>query len=699
MNTQIAQESRTIEVMGEDIRHGSPVSTCNIALVGNPNCGKTTLFNKLTGSAQYVGNWPGVTVEKKMGKARVSGQQLNIVDLPGIYSLSAYSLEEVVARDYVTSGDVDVIINIVDASNIERNLFLSTQLMETGLPMVIALNMMDVIEARGDQLDLQQLEQSLGIPVVPITASKGIGTDLLLQKAFAQNGRATTIPEIYPEKLAATLTAIEQALPSPTANRLLATRFYEEGAETLTGPGVADETVARLDTLVVDDVVLNEHSMDRDMVISDARYQFISALVACCVTRVDDQHTLTTSDKIDQIVTNRILAIPIFLVVIFVVFEMAFGPIGTFLTNQFTYLLNNIIFAQIAHWLRMAGAADWAYNLVVNGVLAGVGTVLGFLPQLTILFLMLHILEDSGYMARAAFIMDRLLRRFGLSGKSFIPMLMGFGCTVPALMAARTLENEKDRRLTMMITPFMSCGARLPVYAVFAGAFFVANKSLVVFSLYLMGIVVAILSGILLKNTVLRGGASNFIMELPPYRWPMLKSLVLHTWERVKGFLMKAGTILVAASIVIWFMQTYSFDLHTVTNSADSMFGSLGKLIAPVFIPLGFGDWRPTMALITGIVAKEAVVDTLGILYGGGHAITTGALALPLQHVFTPLSAYAFMTFTLLYMPCMAAFSTLKREMGSWRWTLGTVLYQTAVAWIVACLIYQVGSLILLFLH
>jgi ferrous iron transport protein B len=442
--------------------------------------------------------------------------------------------------------------------------------------------------------------------------------------------------------------------------------------------------------------LLAEASLDRDMLISDARYTFITTLVARCVTRPTSRHSYTYSDQIDLVVTNRFLAIPIFLLLMLSIFQLAFGTVGAFFTEKFAYLLNDVIFSSLATLLKQADASPWAYSLVVDGMLAGVGSVLNFLPQVTILFFMLHILEDSGYMARAAFIMDRFLHRFGLSGRAFIPMLMGFGCSVPALMATRTLEDEKDRRLTMMIIPFMSCQARLPVYAVFAGAFFAANQSVIVFSLYLLGMVVAVLSGVLLKQTILRGGSANFIMELPPYRWPTPKSLLLHTWERVRGFLYKAGTILLAASIIIWFMQRFNFQLQLVDESSHSIFGTLGALLAPIFAPLGFGDWRAAMALLTGLAAKEAVVGTLGILYAGGNATGNAvSLASALPHAFSPLSAYAFLAFTLLYMPCIAAFSTLKREMNSWQWTIGAVAYQTAVAWLVALLIYQIGSLLL----
>lgn len=666
----------------------------HIALVGNPNSGKTTLFNDLTGSNQYVGNWPGVTVEKKTGKAKYEHLPIDITDLPGIYSFSTYSLEEVIAREFVESSDVDVIINIVDASNIERNLFLTLQLLEMRKPMVIAMNMMDVLHARGTQLNCEALSKQLNVPIVPIIASKSKGIKELLEAAVAQKDIIPQLPLIYNEQLENLIVMVEKKLNVSVMSRMHAVRFVEEGAIAVLGHTIDPVYLAQLNEEVEKRIAYK--NIDRDMVISDEKYAYITNLVSGVTTQIKEKEKYSLSDKIDAIVTHRILAIPIFLLVMFGLFSLSFGPVGGFFKSNFEWLIQEGVIIPIASLLDLLEVSDWMYSLVVDGVLGGVGSVLSFLPEITILFLTLSILEDTGYMARAAFIMDRLLRKFGLSGRSFIPMIMGFGCTVPALMATRTLESERDRRLTMMITPFMSCGARFPIYAVFAAAFFAQSQAMVVFSIYLLGIVVAVVSGIILKRFVTKGKISSFIMELPEYRWPTPKNLFLHTWDRVKGFIIKAGTVILVAMVIIWFLQSFDFSLRMVEDSVDSIFGIIGSQLAIVFQPLGFGDWRSAMSLIVGLVAKEAVVGTLGVLYGVGEAAIDNPelLSAPLRTMFTPLSAYAFMAFTLLYMPCIAAFAAMKREMNSWKWTLIAVSYQTGVAWLVAFVIYQGGMLL-----
>ena len=665
----------------------------NIALVGNPNCGKTTLFNELTGSNQYVGNWPGVTVERKSGKVKNATQEITVTDLPGIYSLSTYSLEEVISREYVESSEADVIVNIVDASNLERNLFLTLQLMEVGKPMVIALNMMDVLKSRHDELDVAALSKELGLPIVGIVAAKGQGINELVDAILLQQNKPTPFKAIYSPKILSLINKLEKELKIDVSAKMHAIRFIEEGLSATVGHPQDNLSAVKLDEMVEHD--LHGMDMDRDMIISDEKYKYITAVSARVMKRTQTDR-ISMSERIDAIVTNRILAIPIFMLIMFLVFITAFGPIGSTLKTAFEYLINTLIIGNIAAFLTSIGVSSWLYSLIIDGMLGGVGSVLGFLPEIAVLFLMLSLLEDSGYMSRAAFIMDRVLRKFGLSGKSFIPMILGFGCTVPALMASRTLENERDRRLTMMITPFMSCGARFPVYAVFAAAFFSNNQAVVVYSMYVLGIVIAVLSGIFLKQFVTQGRMSNFIMELPEYRMPTSKNLVLHTWERVKGFLIKAGTVILIASVVIWLMSNFNFSLHMISDSSQSIIAFIGKAIAPIFTPLGFGEWRASMALVVGLIAKEAVVSTMGVLYGVGKTVAdqTSSLIGPLQQVFTPLSAYAFMAFTLLYMPCIAAFATMKREMNSWKWTLITVSYQTGVAWLVAFIIYQGGLLI-----
>lgn len=662
-----------------------------IALVGNPNCGKTTVFNALTGSNQYVGNWPGVTVERKEGKLKFTQDDIKVVDLPGIYSLSTYSLEEVIAREFIESEEADLIVNIVDASNIERNLFLTLQLMEIGKPMIVVLNMMDVLKNRLDLLNVELLSNILKLEMVEIVAAKELGIKELVRILEKDHKRVEAIP-FYRSHIQKLIDHVHQQLHIKNLGILHAVRFIEEGAQALLGHDIDPILIASLDEMV--EQALKNEVMDRDMIISDEKYRFITSISSRVLIRnQSDKNTLT--DKIDAWVTNRVLAIPIFLLIMAAVFMVAFGPLGAFIKTYFEIFINDGIIGSIASILTFLNVSPWLYDMIVNGILGGVGSVVGFLPEITILFLLLSILEDTGYMARAAFIMDRLLRRFGLSGKSFIPMMLGFGCTVPALMAARSLENERDRRLTMMITPFMSCSARFPIYAVFAAALFTEHQALVVYSMYLMGIVVAFVSGFVLKGFVTKNRVSNFLMELPEYHMPTLKNLWMHTWERVKDFLIKAGTILVLASIVIYIMNTFTFDFKPALNSVDSMIGSIGQFIAPIFAPLGFGDWRSSIALVIGFVAKEAVVSTLGVLYGVGGDVVENASALtePLREAYTPLSAYAFMTFSLLYLPCIASFATMKREFNSWKWTLITVSYQTGVAYLMAFIVYQGGKL------
>jgi len=672
------------------------------ALAGNPNCGKTTLFNEITGSTQYVGNWPGVTVEKKEGKARKLKEDVKIVDLPGIYSLSPYSMEEIIARDYIVDERPDLVINIVDATNIERNLYLTTQLLELGIPVIVALNMMDVIEANGDKIDIGLLEKLLGVPVVPTSASQGKGVQELMERALSFVQTAASKPQLKPVAGSIFDTGIEKCLseienlvknqisdkynPRWVAIKLL--ERDEKAAQKLNIPGNILDDIKRMQ-----DRLEKEYEDDIETVIAGNRYDYITGIVSKAVKKKAG-NGLTVSDKIDKVVTNRFLAIPIFLALMFAVFQITFGTIGTYTIDLLDGFINDTVAGAVTEWLEAAGAAEWLVSLVVEGIIGGLGSVLVFVPQIMILFFFISLLEDSGYMARAAFVMDRLLRKLGLTGKSFIPMLMGFGCSVPAVMAARTLENEKDRRLTIILTPLMSCGARLPIYALFTAAFFARNKSLVIFSVYLLGIVVAILSGILLKKTVLKGDAAPFVMELPPYRIPTFKGILIHMWDRGKGFIKKAGTVIFAASVIIWTCQSFNFSLHMVENVEESILGVLGHIIAPIFSPLGFGNWKASVSLLTGVVAKEVVVATMGILHGVGEAGETSIeLATAIQSAFTPLRAYAFMAFCLLYMPCIAAFSAIKREMNSWKWTLFAVGYQTSIAWIVSFLIFQGGRL------
>lgn len=677
-----------------------------MALAGNPNCGKTTLFNVLTGSNQYVGNWPGVTVQKKVGKTKVGHSEL--VDLPGIYSLSPYSMEEIVTRDYIIDEHPEVIINIVDGTNLERNLYLTVQLIELERPIVVAVNMMDDVNAKGWKLDCEKLMVELGVPVVPITARRGENVDAVLKKAEKlAHGKEYFSPKITYDNI--TQNALNDILlvlaESGSKNnslqgvesgneRSLPLQFF--AGKLLEGD---NDAAARLEltqpqTKRIEEIVSAYEKSgkygDRESMLADARYKYIEKIAAACLKKGEDANKLTTSDKIDKLATNRILAIPLFLVMMFLMFALTFGPVGSFLSDCVNYLFTGLLMPAVSNLLMAAGAPEWTRGLLVDAAIGGVAGVLTFLPQITILFFCLSLLEDSGYMARAAFIMDRLLRRLGLSGKSFIPMLMGFGCTTPAIMAARTLENEKDRRLTMMLTPFMSCGARLPIYALFAGIFFVENQGLVVFSMYIIGIVVAITLGVVLKRTLFRGTVAPFVMELPPYRLPLFKSIVRHVWEKCRGFIVKAGTVIFSMSVLIWVLQNFSLEFKMVVDSGESILGQFGSLLAPVFIPLGFGTWQATVALLTGLIAKESVVSSLTILYAAGGA---ASLPVALSAAFSPLSAFSFMVFSLLYMPCISAFVTLRKEMNSAKWAYGTAFLQCGVAYFIAMMIYQIGRI------
>lgn len=677
------------------------------ALAGNPNCGKTTLFNAVTGSNQYVGNWPGVTVEKKEGKINIGDSDATIVDLPGIYSLSPYSMEEIVTRNYLIDEKPDLIINIVDATNLERNLYLSLQIAELGCPMVIALNMVDMLEKRKETIDFSLLSALLGIKVVPISASKGTGIQKLLKTAEHEvihardNGshidKHNSRPlEIYTGNVKTAVRQIESIIAGTCREkkqplRWSAVKLIEGDAPTLEALDLSDTQLNCLESIVQE---LETNKIDREMVIADQKYKFICDVREKAVKRGFEDGHMTLSDKVDAIVTNKYLAIPLFFGLMALIFYITFGAVGSALTD----LIDNLVNVQFAGFIRDSmvslGAADWAVGLICDGIIAGLGAVLSFFPQIFLLFFFLSILEDSGYMARAAFIMDKALHSIGLSGKSFVPMLMGFGCTVPAVMASRTLENEKDRRLTIMLTPFMSCSAKMSVYSLFIMAFFAKNRGLAVLSIYILGLIIAIICAFIIQKTVLKGGHAPFVMELPPYRLPTAKTLGLHLWERVKDFFSKAATVLLGASVVIWFCQYFSFSLTHVENSSESILGVIGSFIAPIFAPLGFGNWQSAVAILSGLIARESVVSTLGILYGtGGDAL--GALAKVLNGVFTPLSAYSFMVFILLFIPCVAAVNAVRREMNSAKWTAFTFAFQACVAWIVTFIIYQGGSLIL----
>jgi len=664
----------------------------NIALIGNPNSGKTTLYNELTGSNQSVGNWPGVTVEKKMGKLKSANIQANIIDLPGIYSLSTISLEEEIAANYVMKKQMDLIINIVDASNLERNLFLTFQLLDADFPMVIALNAMDIVEKKKEKIDYDELSKLLGVPIVPISASKRLGINKLIEKIETLDLTKRHKQIKYDDLIEHTISEFEKHIH----DRFTAIRFFEDGLKAIDNIKLDKSDAKNLLNAYHDE--RNNFPLDFDMVLPNARYEkiidFVTKTHIKSAIRIESE-----TDKIDKVLTHKIFGLPIFGIIMLSVFFLAFGPVGTFITDQFVWLINQF-FTWIINIVDNLGMAAYISSLITNGVFGGLAAVVGFLPQLAILFLALAILEDSGYMARAAFIMDRLLRRFGLSGKSFIPMLIGFGCSVPAITSTRTLDSDEDRKITTMIVPFVSCGAKAPIYGVFAGALFGGGSFLVVFSMYFLGLLVAILSAVLFKKTIFKGAKANYIMELPEYRMPTFKNIMLHTWERSKDFLVKAGTVLLAAFILIWFFSYFgvvdgTFRLLAEEEIGYSLLGSIGRFILPVLKPIGFTDWQATVAMLTGFIAKESVVGTLGILYGiNGDVIQNGTLLYTsIQAHFTTAQAYSFMVFALLSTPCIAAVSAMKKELKSWKWLVFILLYEMFVAYLVAFLIYQLAGL------
>ncbi len=670
-----------------------------VALAGNPNCGKTTLFNALTGSNQYVGNWPGVTVEKKEGETRIGDRTVTVVDLPGIYSLSPYSMEEIVARDFIIGESPDCVIDIVDATNLERNLYLTVQLLELERPTVLALNFMDEVEKRGDKIDVRRLSRELGVPVIPITARTGEGIEELMHTAHRQMHLGVTVEpdDLYDDythdihhRMGELLHDYAYAADLPA--HWASIKLLEGDAIVEKALNLPPDIRKRLDALVAE----YENSSDlgdRETLIADSRYQYIQKVVSASVVRGGVPGELTFSEKIDRVVTHRIFAIPLFLCTMLVMFVVTFGPFGSWLSDGVGAGMD-----ALARWLAPTlaglGVSPVLISLVCDGIIAGVGGVLTFLPQIALLFLFLSFLEDSGYMSRAAFIMDRALRRFGLSGKAFIPMLMGFGCSVPAIMGARTMENEKDRRMTILLVPFMSCSAKLPVYGLISAAFFGPWAGLVVFGLYIIGMIVGVASGLFFKKTLFAGEPAPFVLELPPYRLPSVGNMLTHVWQKVKGFLVKAGTLILLMSVVLWLLQSFDFSLRMVEDPTHSMLGALGNVLAPVFGPCGFGFWQAAVALLTGLIAKEMVVSSLSMFYGFSLTAAGGEVAAAMTG-FTPLSAFAMLVFILLYVPCVAAVSTLFKEMGSRKWAWFSIVWQIGCAYVLSLLVYQIGRLFL----
>ena len=658
------------------------------ALAGNQNCGKTTLFNQLTGSNQHVGNFPGVTVDQKVGQMK-SQPDCSVVDLPGIYSLRPYTNEEIVTRDFLLNEKPDGIINIVDATNIERNLYLTLQLMEMRIPLVLALNMMADVRNNGGTINVEKMSEALGIPVVPISAAKNEGIEELVQAAV----------RVAKEKRTAKVIDFCKQGPVHRCIHSVCHQIEDHAEKAGLSVRFSCSKLIENDTRIVDmlqlsqnELELVEHSinemeaeagMDRNAALAGMRYDFIESVCADTVIKCEESKEHIRSVKIDSILTHKYFAIPIFILVMFLVFFLTFNVFGAVLSDLLSMLIDDIT-ALVDKGLTAYGINPVVHSLVIDGIFAGVGSVLSFLPIIVVLFFFLSILEDTGYMARIAFVMDKLLRKIGLSGRSIVPLLVGFGCTVPAVMASRTLSSERDRRMTIMLTPFMSCSAKIPIYAVFAAAFFQKYAALVMIGMYLTGIIIGIIVALIFDRTVFRGKPIPFVMELPNYRFPSAKSVLLLMWDKAKDFLQRAFTIIFLATVIIWFLQSFDSRLNVVTDSADSILAAIGHLLAPVFAPLGFNDWRIPTALITGFTAKEAVISTLGVLMG----TSTAALGPALHTLFTPVSAISFLVFTLLYTPCVAAIAAVKRELESGWLALGVVILQCVVAWLAAFGVY-----------
>ncbi len=668
-----------------------------IALAGNPNCGKTTLFNALTGSNQFVGNWPGVTVEKKEGKLK-GHKDVTIMDLPGIYSLSPYTLEEVVARNYLINERPDAILNIVDGTNIKRNLYLSTQIMELGIPVIMAVNMMDIVEKNGDKIHIDKLAKKLGCEVVTISALKGTGIKEAADKAvqIAQKKGAAVPVHEFDKDVEAVIRTVESKLGNDIVNeqkRFFAIKLLEKDDK------ITDQMKSVPDVSAEIKQLEDKFDDDTESIITNERYVYISSIIGDCITK-NKKSAMTTSDKIDRIVTNRWLALPIFAVVMWFVYYVSVTTVGTFVTDWTNdVLFGEIIPPAIENLLNAIHCADWLQGLILDGIVAGVGAVLGFVPQMLVLFLFLAFLESCGYMARVAFIMDRIFRKFGLSGKSFIPMLIGSGCGVPGIMASRTIENDRDRKMTIMTTTFVPCGAKLPIIALIAGALF-GGASWVAPSAYFVGIAAIICSGIILKKTKLfAGDPAPFVMELPAYHWPTVSNVLRSMWERGWSFIKKAGTIILMSTIVLWFLMNFgwvdgSFGMLEAEQLNDSILASIGSIIAPLFAPLGWGDWKMAVAAVTGLIAKENVVGTFGILFGFGEVAEDGAEVWgQLAGSLSTVAAYSFLVFNLLCAPCFAAMGAIKREMNNTKWFFTAIGYQTLLAYVVSLCIYQIGNL------
>ena len=664
------------------------------ALVGNQNCGKTTLFNALTGANQHVGNFPGVTVDQKMGDI-TSAKGCSVVDLPGIYSIRPYSTEEIVTRDFVLNEKPDGIINIIDATNIERNLYLTLQLLELGIPMVVALNMMDEVRGNGGTVNIKLFSELLGVPAIPISAAKNEGISELIKIAVA-TAKGKVKPKVQdfcaPGPVHRCIHAVSHLIEDHAQSIGISPRF---AATKLIEGDMSFAEKLELDQNELETIEHNikemesERRLDANAALADMRYAFIETLCEKAVVKCKESREHHRSVKIDSVLTNKYLALPLFLVIMLLIFWLTFGVIGSFLSDLLSLGIDKLT-AVTDSALTAYGINEVVHSLIIDGIFAGIGSVLSFLPIIVVLFFFLSILEDTGYMARVAFVMDKLLRKIGLSGRSFVPMIIGFGCSVPAIMASRTLSSERDRKMTIMLIPFVSCSAKIPIYAVFSAAFFPKHSALVMFALYIFGIITGIITALILNKTAFKGNPVPFVMELPNYRLPSAKSVLLLMWDKAKDFLQKAFTVIFVATVIIWLLGAFDSRLNCVTDSADSLLASIGRLISPIFAPLGLSDWRISTSLLAGLSAKEAVVSTMGVLMGTG----LDGLGNALSSVFSPLTALSFLVFTLLYTPCVAAIATLRAELGSRLHTTGVIVLQCVIAWVCAFSVYNIGLLL-----
>lgn len=668
----------------------------NIALIGNPNSGKTTLFNSLTGSYQYVGNWPGVTVARKEGQVKNTELPMNLVDLPGVYSLSPYSPEEIVTRNYIINESPDLIINILDATNLERNLYLTTQLMELGCRIILVLNMSDLLARKGKVIDIKLLEQKLGLPVVSVSAGKNAGIDVLLQKIekiLLSKENTFGIRPVYSQEIEFALKKIGDMISEKSGysehERFKSVKIFEDDPLVITETGITTSEASEIEKMR--DNISRFYDKDKDILIADERYQGICALCDKAIKTVKKEKSVTRSYIADKILTGKYTAIPCFILFMLGIFYITFGPIGSVLKNFCENFINNNTRGSIESILNYVGASNWSKSLVLDAVIGGVGAVIAFLPQVILLFTLISLLEDCGYMARATFIMDRPFRKIGLSGKAFVPLIMGFGCSVPAVLGTKILESKKDKNLTIFLIPFMSCSAKMPVYMLFASAFFPNHQMAAVLTIYILGILAGVLTAFIFKDTLFEGEDAPFIMEMPEYKMPSFKNVFMSVWDRTRDFIERAGTVILVATIIVWFLQSFSVNFEMVSNNSQSILAGMGNVVAPIFTVCGFGDWRAAVSLLTGLMAKESIVSTLSILYAGDNPENLSHI---LTESFSQSSAIAFIVFALLYTPCIAALSAIFREFKDKKLVFISVVYQLFIAFLFSALAYQIFSLV-----